>query len=236
MADRIKDARELGDLKENADYHLAKEAQAHLETRIKRLRQKLRDAEVVEIEEGDGSFSFGRTAEIVDEATNGYASLIEVTLHRDGRTVTDYLARRNIRTLSGLVLTGPATDMPEQGVARILSAHAARHVFQLDAHHRPIPGATFLPPGSRLRIGDVGLERRADHYRLTLDNGTCIAGLDTANSLSDCLISYYQPDPAGGGDYRLFAEAGFSGAEPPLLETSTFYRLLPGPGRLAIRR
>jgi len=69
MADRIKEARELGDLKENADYHLAKEAQAHLETRIKRLRQKLRDAEVVEIEEGDGSFSFGRTAEIVDEAT-----------------------------------------------------------------------------------------------------------------------------------------------------------------------
>ncbi|MFN8150430.1 MAG: hypothetical protein U0R24_04815 [Solirubrobacterales bacterium] len=30
MAERIKAARELGDLKENADYHIAKEDQAHL--------------------------------------------------------------------------------------------------------------------------------------------------------------------------------------------------------------
>jgi len=70
MAERIKAARELGDLKENADYHIAKEDQAHLETRIKRLRQRLRKAEVVEVgTEGDAkTFAFGRTAEIVDEA------------------------------------------------------------------------------------------------------------------------------------------------------------------------
>ena len=47
MAERIKAARELGDLKENADYHIAKEDQAHLETRIKRLRTRLVDAVVV---------------------------------------------------------------------------------------------------------------------------------------------------------------------------------------------
>jgi transcription elongation factor GreA len=69
MATRIKEARELGDLKENADYHLAKEAQAHLETRIKRLRQRLRTAEVVEADRAGGSFAFGRTAEVVDEAS-----------------------------------------------------------------------------------------------------------------------------------------------------------------------
>ncbi len=68
MAKRIKVARELGDLKENAEYHIAKEDQAHLETKIKRLRERLRNAVVVEVD-GDGdTFAFGRTAEVLDEA------------------------------------------------------------------------------------------------------------------------------------------------------------------------
>ncbi len=70
MAARIKAARELGDLKENAEYHIAKEDQAHLETRIKRLRNKLRTADVVETDAAAGSFAFGRTAEVLDEATD----------------------------------------------------------------------------------------------------------------------------------------------------------------------
>jgi transcription elongation factor GreA len=69
MAERIRAARELGDLKENADYHLAKEDQAHLETRIKRLRQRLSRAVVVEADGPSDSFGFGRTAEVLDEAT-----------------------------------------------------------------------------------------------------------------------------------------------------------------------
>ncbi len=67
MAARIKVAREMGDLKENAEYHIAKEDQAHLETKIKRLRERLRDAVVVEVDDGDDRFSFGRTAEVLDE-------------------------------------------------------------------------------------------------------------------------------------------------------------------------
>lgn len=67
MAARIKAARELGDLKENADYHIAKEDQAHLETRIKRLRERLRNAEVVEVDGDSDAFAFGRTAEVYDE-------------------------------------------------------------------------------------------------------------------------------------------------------------------------
>ena len=70
MAARIKAARELGDLKENAEYHIAKEDQAHLETRIKRLREKLRHANVVETDGGGDSFAFGRTAEVFDEAAD----------------------------------------------------------------------------------------------------------------------------------------------------------------------
>ena len=42
IAARILAARELGDLSENAEYHIAKEDQAHLETKIKRLRSAAR--------------------------------------------------------------------------------------------------------------------------------------------------------------------------------------------------
>ena len=66
MAARIKAARELGDLKENADYHIAKEDQAHLETRIKSLKERLRRAVVVDVDDDADSFAFGRTAEVLD--------------------------------------------------------------------------------------------------------------------------------------------------------------------------
>jgi transcription elongation factor GreA len=48
MAERIKTARDFGDLKENAEYHDAKDAQAHLETKILRLRELRSGAVVVE--------------------------------------------------------------------------------------------------------------------------------------------------------------------------------------------
>jgi transcription elongation factor GreA len=70
MAARIKAARELGDLKENAEYHIAKEDQGHLEARIRRLRERLRKASVVEPDDvAPVSFAFGRTAEVLDEST-----------------------------------------------------------------------------------------------------------------------------------------------------------------------
>jgi transcription elongation factor GreA len=68
MAERIRVARELGDLKENADYHIAKEDQAHLETRIKRLQERLRNAVVVEVDAASDRFAFGHSAEVLDEA------------------------------------------------------------------------------------------------------------------------------------------------------------------------
>jgi transcription elongation factor GreA len=68
MAERIRVARELGDLKENADYHTAKDDQSLMETRIKRLQSRLRMAVVVEADEGGDAFSFGRTAEVLDES------------------------------------------------------------------------------------------------------------------------------------------------------------------------
>ena len=69
IAQRLKVARELGDLKENAEYHIAKEDQAHLETKIQRLREREKNAVVVEAEStGADTFGFGRTAELTDDA------------------------------------------------------------------------------------------------------------------------------------------------------------------------
>jgi transcription elongation factor GreA len=67
MAARILAARELGDLSENAEYHIAKEDQSHLETRIKRLRERRRNALMVETDSEDAAFGFGRTAEVLDQ-------------------------------------------------------------------------------------------------------------------------------------------------------------------------
>jgi transcription elongation factor GreA len=73
MAERIKAARELGDLKENAEYHIAKDDQAHLETKILRLTQRLRAARVVEHVDETDIVCFGSTVTVVDE-TSGTSS------------------------------------------------------------------------------------------------------------------------------------------------------------------
>jgi|SRR5215218_2101157 len=78
MAERIKAARELGDLKENAEYHIAKEDQAHLETKIQRLNQRLRAARVVDEDNAPGVVGFGSTVAVVDETTGRAMDLMLV--------------------------------------------------------------------------------------------------------------------------------------------------------------
>ncbi len=71
IASRIKTAREWGDLKENSEYHDAKNEQAHLETRIAMLRDRLARAQVVEVADAggdDGAVAFGSTVLVRDEA------------------------------------------------------------------------------------------------------------------------------------------------------------------------
>jgi transcription elongation factor GreA len=51
---RIKSARELGDLKENAEYHAAREEQSFLEGRVRMLEDRLRYAVVIDESGGDG--------------------------------------------------------------------------------------------------------------------------------------------------------------------------------------
>jgi transcription elongation factor GreA len=69
IAERIKTAREWGDLKENSEYHDAKNEQAHLETKIARLREKIAQAVVVEEDAGgeNGVVGFGSTVVVRDQ-------------------------------------------------------------------------------------------------------------------------------------------------------------------------
>ena len=68
MAARIKTAREWGDLRENAEYHDAKNDQAHLETKIRRLRERLARAKVVEGGPNEHRVvGFGSTVVVRDE-------------------------------------------------------------------------------------------------------------------------------------------------------------------------
>jgi transcription elongation factor GreA len=74
MSKRIMAARELGDLKENAEYHIAKEDQAHLETKIKRLVERLRNAVVVDAPTDRDVVAFGTTVTVADEQTGREAT------------------------------------------------------------------------------------------------------------------------------------------------------------------
>ena len=66
----IAEARELGDLSENAEYHSAREKQGFIEGRIKELEGLLGRAEVIDPSKMTGAVKFGATVTIVDEDTD----------------------------------------------------------------------------------------------------------------------------------------------------------------------
>lgn len=65
----IAEAREHGDLKENAEYHAAREQQGLVEARIKDIEAKLSNAEVIDVTQLDpgGKVVFGATVDLYDE-------------------------------------------------------------------------------------------------------------------------------------------------------------------------
>mmetsp|Transcript_28771 Transcript_28771/g.54595 ORF Transcript_28771/g.54595 Transcript_28771/m.54595 type:complete len:160 (+) Transcript_28771:155-634(+) len=66
----IAEAREHGDLSENAEYHSAKEKQSFIEGRIKELEGVISLAEVIDPSKMSGSIKFGATVTLVDEDTD----------------------------------------------------------------------------------------------------------------------------------------------------------------------
>jgi len=69
IAERLKLAISYGDLRENSEYHAAKDDQAHMETRIKQLEGMLRRATIVKTEKASG-VAIGTTVILYDEEFN----------------------------------------------------------------------------------------------------------------------------------------------------------------------
>jgi transcription elongation factor GreA len=71
IIEAIAEARAHGDLKENAEYHAAKEQQGFIEMRIKDLEGKLSHLQVIDVTavDGKGKVVFGSTVKLLDEDT-----------------------------------------------------------------------------------------------------------------------------------------------------------------------
>jgi transcription elongation factor GreA len=67
IAEKIKEAREQGDLSENAEYDAAKDEQRDIEARIEEIEEILKHAEVVTEEDGEaGKINIGCTVRLLD--------------------------------------------------------------------------------------------------------------------------------------------------------------------------
>jgi transcription elongation factor GreA len=72
VIEAIATARDHGDLKENAEYHAAREQQSFIEGRIQEIEHKLANAQVIDISQlpQTGKVVFGVTVTLLDESTD----------------------------------------------------------------------------------------------------------------------------------------------------------------------
>lgn len=76
IADRIKQARELGDLSENAEYQSAREEQDRLETRISEVEHILQSMKIIKAPKNDGSVKLGSKVKL--KSNDGKAKEFQV--------------------------------------------------------------------------------------------------------------------------------------------------------------
>lgn len=110
----IAEARAHGDLKENAEYHAAREQQGFIEGRIKDIESKLSNAQIIDVStlNAGGKVVFGATVEVLDLDTDeehNYQIVGEDEADiREGRiSVTSPIARALIGKMEGDEATVP---------------------------------------------------------------------------------------------------------------------------------
>lgn len=95
----LAEAREHGDLSENAEYHAARERQSFIEGRVRELDDKLSRADVIDVSKLSGKdVKFGATVKLADEDTDEKSTYQLVGADesdiKDGRlSITSPLAR-----------------------------------------------------------------------------------------------------------------------------------------------
>ena len=113
VVNAISSAREHGDLKENAEYHAAKEQQGFIEGRIQELNAKLANANVIDIEKLTGDkVLFGATVTFEDIDTDEVSNYQivgedESDIKQNKISISSPIARALIGRSAGEILTIP---------------------------------------------------------------------------------------------------------------------------------
>ena len=122
VAERIKEAREFGDISENSEYDDAKNEQAMLESRILQLEEKIRSAQVVKAEEvSTDVVGVGSIVHVKDEKTgksqkytiggSAEANPAELKLSNESPVGRALIGHKKGDTVSVTVPKGPARKL-----------------------------------------------------------------------------------------------------------------------------
>lgn len=78
---RIKAAKELGDLRENADYEIARNEQSFIEGKVLEIEEKLRNAEMIDENASTDQVGLGSTVEVTAERKTRLRNLLDRICH-----------------------------------------------------------------------------------------------------------------------------------------------------------
>ena len=126
ISERIAEARALGDLKENAEYHAAREQQGMEEAEIKRLEERLATAQVVdETKTADGVVFIGSTVKLREEGDD------EIEIYRlVGESSGDEIDDEDIIEVTATSPMGEA--MMKARIGEVIRVNAPRGVKRFE--------------------------------------------------------------------------------------------------------